>query len=88
MSATTIHVTFKLYASLTDFLPPEAEYQSVRLDVPTTTTVHNLVDRYAVPRKMTHLVLVNGIYIEPEDRDKPLLSDGDTVAIWPPVAGG
>ncbi len=88
MNADTIHITFKLYASLTDYLPVEADYQAVSLDVPGTTTVHNLIDRYAVPRKMTHLVLVNGTYIEPEDRDKPLLSNGDTVAIWPPVAGG
>ena len=88
MTTTTIRITFKLYASLTEFLPAQADYQSVHLDVAGTTTVHNLVDRYAVPRKMTHLVLLNGIYIEPEDRDKPLLSDGDTVAIWPPVAGG
>jgi molybdopterin converting factor small subunit len=34
------------------------------------------------------LVLVNGKYIKPEDRDTTTLLEGDVLAIWPPVAGG
>ena len=47
-----------------------------------------MIDRYNVPREMAHLVLLNGVYIKPEDRDKAVFNDGDTLAIWPPVAGG
>jgi molybdopterin converting factor small subunit len=35
-----------------------------------------------------HLVLVNGTYIAPEKRSTHLLIEGDTLAIWPPIAGG
>jgi molybdopterin converting factor small subunit len=41
-----------------------------------------------VPRKLSHLVLVNGVYAHPDERDTAILKDGDTLAIWPPVAGG
>ena len=34
------------------------------------------------------LVLINGVFVAPQERNKPLLRDGDTLAIWPPVAGG
>jgi len=37
--------------------------------------------------EQAYLVLVNGVYIAEEDRDRPL-ADGDVMAAWPPVAGG
>jgi molybdopterin converting factor small subunit len=33
-------------------------------------------------------VLINGVYAEPEERGSPILNDGDSLAVWPPVAGG
>lgn len=51
------------------------------------TPLH-LIERYALPLKLCHLVLVNGLYVEPFQRDKRQLVEGDTVAIWPPIAGG
>jgi sulfur carrier protein ThiS len=33
-------------------------------------------------------VLVNGIFVPPSQRQAKALSDGDTLAVWPPVAGG
>jgi molybdopterin converting factor small subunit len=34
------------------------------------------------------LVLLNGKYIAPEARGTTTLTEGDVLAIWPPVAGG
>ena len=51
-------------------------------------SIHTVVDTYHVPRESAHLILVNGFYILPEDRDKPVFKEGDVLAIWPPVAGG
>ena len=31
---------------------------------------------------------VNGHYIAPADRDSKVLTEGDALAIWPPIAGG
>jgi molybdopterin converting factor small subunit len=33
-------------------------------------------------------VLVNGTYVEPAQRLTRRLQPGDTLAIWPPIAGG
>jgi molybdopterin converting factor small subunit len=33
-------------------------------------------------------VLVNGKYIQPEERLSATLVEGDVLAIWPPIAGG
>ena len=41
-----------------------------------------------LPPKLVHLVLVNGRYIEPEQRLTQTLKEGDVLAIWPPIAGG
>lgn len=81
-------VTFKLFASLTDYLPPERKYNAIELEVAPNTTLGELIARFNMPPKLVHLVLVNGIYVEPASRTLRQLVDGDVVAIWPPVAGG
>ena len=81
-------VTFKLYASLGDYLPAEAANNQLRLDLPAATTILDLLDQYKVPREMAHLVMLNGVFIKPEQRHSQTFADGDTLAVWPPVAGG
>lgn len=81
-------VTFKLFATLSDYLPPERKYNAVELDIGVDTTIAELVARFNLPPKLVHLVLINGVYIPPEGRPQHKLSNGDVVAIWPPVAGG
>ncbi|MBX2837652.1 MAG: MoaD/ThiS family protein [Gammaproteobacteria bacterium] len=82
-------ITFKLYATLTDYLPVGAEKNAIEIDVEEGVTLNQLIQRYRVPADMCHLVLVNGKFICDADRDAPgHLLPGDTLAIWPPVAGG
>jgi molybdopterin synthase sulfur carrier subunit len=82
-------ITLKLFATLTEYLPPESRYTNiVELDVPVQTTVGNIIADKQLPAKWVHLVLVNGRYIDPDKRDQQELVDGDVLAIWPPIAGG
>jgi len=82
-------ITLKLFASLTDYLPPESKYTNiVALDVAPETTIGQLVAQYRLPEKLVHLVLVNGSYIASEQRADRTLAEGDVLAIWPPIAGG
>lgn len=81
-------LTFKLYASLAEYLPAEANNHALVVEVADGASVFDVIDQHRVPRDSAHLVLVNGVYVVPEERDKPLLREGDTLAIWPPVAGG
>lgn len=82
-------ITFKLFASLTDYLPREARYTNViELDVLPEASISHIIEPFGLPPKMVHLVLINGKYVEPEKRLTQRLEEGDVLAIWPPIAGG
>jgi sulfur carrier protein ThiS len=84
-----MHITFKLYASLTDYLPPAHRHGNrMPLDVADGATVAQIIEPFQLPMKMVHLVLINGHYITPADRATRALVEGDVLAIWPPIAGG
>ncbi|MDH3894302.1 MAG: MoaD/ThiS family protein [Chromatiales bacterium] len=81
-------VTLKLYASLTRYLPPGSGRHEAELDVTEGTTPAAIIDRYKLPLELTHLVFINGVFVDRESRDETELRDGDQLAIFPPVAGG
>ena len=84
-----MNITLKLFASLTDYLPPASKYTNiVELDIAAETTISQLVELYRLPDKQVHLVLVNGTYVAPDQRASRTLTEGDVLAIWPPIAGG
>ncbi len=84
-----MNISLKLFASLTDYLPVESKYTNiVALDVAEGTTIGNVIENHSLPEKWVHLVLVNGVYIYPEQRASHALVEGDVLAIWPPIAGG
>ena len=60
----------------------------VVFEVAEDETPYGVLDRYRVPRELTHLVLINGVHADEGARDRPGLRDGDTLAVWPPIAGG
>lgn len=82
-------IIFKLFASLTEFLPQQARYTNViEIDVEPDATIAQIIEPFGLPEKMVHLVLINGSYVAPEDRMSKTLKEGDALAIWPPIAGG
>ena len=82
-------VSLKLYANFTDHLPAESRRGNrVELEVPEGTTITQLIEPFGLPPKLVHLVLVNGVYIQPGQRASHALVEGDVLAIWPPIAGG
>jgi sulfur carrier protein ThiS len=83
-----MRVRLELYASLMRYLPAEADRHKLSVEVEAGVTAQALLDRYGVPREQSHLVLRNGVFLYPEQRESALLEDGDVIAAWPPVAGG
>ncbi len=84
-----MQITFKLFATLTDYLPPAARNTNVlALEIAQDATIAQIIEPFGLPPNLVHLVLVNGKYINPADRGTQTLNAGDVLAIWPPIAGG
>jgi len=81
-------ITFKLYATLSDYLPAGQRHNAIEVEIDPSTTIGDLIERFRLPEKLAHLVLVNGVYVAPGQRMGRTLAPGDVLAIWPPVAGG
>lgn len=81
-------VTVKLFASLGKYLPSGAANNEAAVEATEDSTVAGLLASLGVPEEHCHLVLVNGHYVEPSERANRGLQDGDSLAVWPPVAGG
>jgi sulfur carrier protein ThiS len=84
-----MRITLKLFATLTDYLPASARRDNqTPLEVNDGATLNALIATLNLPAKLVHLVLVNGVYIAPAERATHTFSEGDVLAIWPPIAGG
>ena len=74
------NVHIKLFATLADFLPDNAENYAIA----TGTTVERLISRLGIPLQKAKLVFVNGQKAGLET----VLKSGDRLGIFPPVGGG
>lgn len=82
-------ITLKLFASLQDYLPGDAATgNAIELDLATGTTIGQLIERFRLPQASCKLVLVDGRFVPPDERATRTLENGETLAIWPPIAGG
>jgi sulfur-carrier protein len=84
-----MQITLKLFASLDAFLPPDARAaRRLALDVEAGTTVLDVIRHHHIPEALCAIVLVDGVWVARNDRAKTELTEGQVLAIWPPVAGG
>ncbi len=83
-----MRITVKLFAYLARYLPQGSAGNEARIEVEDGVAVADLLARLRVPAECSHLVLVNGVYVEPANRPGMKLRAGDEVAVWPQVAGG
>ena len=82
-------ITLKLYASLTDRLPAEARTSHrIELDIDPGMTVLDVIRRQRIPEAVCAIVLIDGEWVARPERATRVLSEGDVLAVWPPVAGG
>jgi sulfur carrier protein ThiS len=84
-----MRITFKLFAMLQDYLPAQGRQDNaLTLDLEDGATVLQVIERFGVPLKSCHLVLIDGNFVPPDERGTRALKQGETLAIWPPIAGG
>ena len=81
-------IRVKLFASPTPYLPGGAHNNEAELDIADDAAVADVIAHLKLPAQSCHLVLVNGVYVGPEERAARRMKAGEALAIWPPVAGG
>lgn len=74
-----MELTVKLFATLR-----AGRFKEEKLSFPPGTTVALAIARLGIPEKELALVMINGLAAEPDTQ----LSDGDVLALFPPVGGG
>lgn len=75
-----ISITIKLFADLNQFGPAKAEE-----NLPEGSSINTIFEKYRIPKEKKTIILVNR---RPSYDRNSVLKDGDTVAIFPPLAGG
>jgi len=84
-----VKIEVRLFAGLRDRFPREQRGRC-DLELEPGSSLASLLDRLDIPPKQAQMVLVNGVQVprSPGVRESQTLSEGDIVAIFPPVAGG
>jgi sulfur carrier protein ThiS len=87
--ADRVPITLKLFASLTTFLPDAyRKSREMPLEVDANATIDSIIAPLGMPPALVKLVLLNGVFVPPDERAATRFTDGDALAIWPPIAGG
>jgi molybdopterin converting factor small subunit len=84
-----VKIEVRLFAKLRERLP-DALRGRATLELPAGASVQDLLDSLEIEPRMAQMLLVNGVQTsrDPAARAALRLAAGDTVAIFPPVAGG
>lgn len=72
-------IELKLFVTLSQY---GKEIQTV--DLPERATVSDVIEMFKIPENMPKLNILNNVHVK---RDH-VLKDGDTLALFPPIAGG
>jgi molybdopterin converting factor small subunit len=81
----TVHL--RLFGEFREYLPEGSVGGRARVELPAGATVFTLVEQLGIPYQAEEGVIVAAINDEVVDLRAPL-ADGDTVSMFPPLAGG
>ena len=69
-----MRITFKLFAQLQDYLPAEARKTNACIvEIADATSVAQVIERFTLPPRLVHLVLLDGTFVPPAERDARIL---------------
>ena len=82
-------IAVRLFAGLREKLP-DAPRGRASLELPDGASLWTLLQHLDIPPELAQMVLVNGVQTRREraEREAHLLEEDDTIAIFPPLAGG
>ena len=80
----SIQIEIKLFFDLAKYLPHGSKNRTAYIPLEEGTTVQGLLEILGLPPQMPKSVLLNGVRADSETE----LHESDSVAIFPPMAGG
>ncbi len=80
-----MEVKLRLFATLRKKLPAGTKAGKAVLTLGQDATIRDVIQQLDIPQDLAQMVLVNGEQIREFDR---ALADGDSLSIFPPLAGG
>ena len=79
-----MQVEVRLYATLREFAPADANAGVFLLTLPENATLVFLLTAIGIEAKKVHMRIVNGIM----SSDEQILKENDRIGLFPPVGGG
>ena len=77
-------VEVALFATLSKYLPAGTQNRRATLEVKDGATVRDILNRLGVPPDLPNILLVDGR----QAPETTALKDGETLSVFPPLAGG
>jgi len=78
-----MQIKIQLFATLQSYLVQGSKGTQV-LNVPEGASVLQVLNQLKIPKEIPKIILINGLQKKVED----VLREGDTVSVFPPIAGG
>jgi molybdopterin converting factor small subunit len=78
-----MNITIKLFATLRDHMKNHHN-GACEIAVQETATVQDVLASFRIPEDIPKIILINGVQKSAGD----LLHEGDTLSVFPPIAGG
>ena len=83
-----MRITFKTASGMVKYLPSGSTGNSAEITVAHGATPRDVMTQLGIPPDGTYLVTHNGAAVRIAARDTVTLTEGDTLAIMPPLKGG
>jgi molybdopterin converting factor small subunit len=77
-------IKLKLFATFREYLPEGNDGHSVILELDEKTNVESVLIQMKLPADIPKIILINGL----QKTANEVLHEGDTLSVFPPIAGG
>jgi len=77
-------VKLKLFATFREYLPEGNDGHSIMLELAEKTNVESVLMQMKLPADIPKIILINGL----QKTANEVLHEGDTLSVFPPIAGG
>lgn len=81
-------VQVKFGGAMVQFAPPDQPGSRLQYDLKKDTTVQDLLDEFHVPVEQPLMIILNDTMVARPDYATTMLSDGDALALMPPIQAG